>query len=187
MQVAIYCRVSTSDQDSSAQEHHLVKYAKAHKWKYTVYHETETTRKSRPVKQEVLKQLRAGKYKAVLVYKLDRWARSTVELITEIKELTDKGINFISLTDSIDFSTANGKLQLTILSAFSEFERGLISERTRAALRAKKETGTRLGRPPGSKDKKKRKKSGYYVREMKKRIVAFSHTPVFGFIEPEIL
>ncbi|HNU47776.1 MAG TPA: recombinase family protein [Bacteroidia bacterium] len=170
MKVAIYCRVSTHEQNTDAQEKILKKYCSQKQWKYVVFTETETTRKTRPVKQEVLRQIRAKVFDAVLIYKLDRWARSTTELLTEIKEITDKGINFISVTDSIDFKSATGQLQLTILAAFTQFERALISERTRAALAAKKQKGIPLGRPPGSKDKRPRRKSGYYIRELSKRI-----------------
>lgn len=169
MKVAIYCRVSTTDQDNSTQRAALEKFARSKKWQFTTYCEVESTRKARPVKQQVLHGLRDGTYKAVLVYKLDRWARSSIELILEMQELTSKGIGFVSLSDNIDFTTAAGKLQFQILAAFAEFERSLISERTREALARKKQTGTRLGRPPGSTDKKKRVKAGYYLRELNKR------------------
>jgi len=103
---------------------------------------------------------RKGMYSGVVVWKLDRWARSLRELITDIDELGSKGIFFISHMDNIDLSTPNGRLQFQILGAFAEFERNLISVRTKEALRAKKEKGVRLGRPPGSLDKKPRKKRG---------------------------
>lgn len=63
--------------------------------------------------------------------KLDQYARNTTELILEAKELLDKGIGFISISDNIDFSSASGRLQFQILAAFAEFERSLISERTK--------------------------------------------------------
>lgn len=166
---AIYCRVSTAEQDTGTQKAILEKYARSKQWKFKTFCETESTRNTRPVKQQVLHALRAGKFDTVLIYKLDRWARSTTELLLEIKELSDKGINFISHTDNIDFSSAAGKLHLTILSAFAEFERSLISERTRAGLARKKATGVTLGRPEGAKDKRKRRKSGYYIRELNKQ------------------
>lgn len=169
MKIAIYCRVSTSEQTTATQKQLLQKYAKDKGYTYTTFEETESTRNTRPVKQKVLQLLRAGKFSGVLIYKLDRWARSSVELLLEIKELHDKGIAFISLSDNIDFSTATGKLQFAILSAFAEFERGLISERTKAGLARKKATGVQLGRKAGSKDKKPRKKSGYYIRELNRK------------------
>ncbi len=169
MKIAIYCRVSTSDQDTGTQKTILEKHALERGWSFTTFLETESTRNTRPVKQKVLAALRSGEFTGVLIYKLDRWARSSVELLLEIKELTDKGITFISLTDNIDLSTASGKLQFAIISAFAEFERGLISERTKAGLARKKAAGVSLGRKEGSKDKKPRKKSGYYIRHINER------------------
>lgn len=167
--LAIYCRVSTAEQNTATQKAVLQKYARTNGYTFTTFEETESTRKTRPVKQELLRQLRAGKFTGVLIYKLDRWARSSVELLLEIQELTNRGIAFISLTDNIDLSTASGKLQFAIISAFAEFERGLISERTREGLARKRATGVQLGRKPGSKDKKPRKKSGYYIRELNRK------------------
>ena len=69
-----------------------------------------------------------------MVYKLDRWARSSTELILDTKELIDKGIGFVSISDNIDFSSASGRLYFAILSAFAEFERELIRERTLEGL-----------------------------------------------------
>ena len=74
------------------------------------------------------------------------------------------GIGFISFTDSLDFSTASGKLHFTILSAFSQFERDLIRERTLSAIQRLKDNGYKFtGRPKGSKDRKKRKTDGYFA------------------------
>lgn len=129
----------------------------------------ESTRKSRPVKAELLNKLREGHYDGVLVYKLDRWARSSTELVLEIRELANKGIAFISYTESLDFSTSTGRLHFQILSAFAEFERDLISERTKEGIYRAKNRGKTLGRPKGSKDKKKRRKAGYYLREARKK------------------
>jgi DNA invertase Pin-like site-specific DNA recombinase len=87
----------------------------------------------------------------------------------DTKELLDKGIGFISVSDNLDFSTASGKLHFQILSAFAEFERELIRERTVEGIRRAKLQGKKSGRPVGSKDKKKRKRSGYILREANKR------------------
>ena len=167
--VAIYCRVSTSEQDSTNQEIRLTEYANLKGWSFDIYHEVESTRKTRPVKQGLLKKLRNLEYNAILVYKLDRYARSSSELILEIKELLDKGIIFISMSDNIDFSTASGKLHFQILCSFAEFERELIRERTIEGLRRTKLQGTTLGRPRGVKDSSKRSSGTYILREANKR------------------
>jgi DNA invertase Pin-like site-specific DNA recombinase len=170
--VAIYCRVSTQEQDTENQRIRLIEYAKQKGWQYDVYTEVQSTRKTRPVKSELIAKLRDHEYDGVLIFKLDRWARSSTELILEVKELIEKGIVFISVTDNLDFSTAAGKLHFQILSAFAEFERDLIRERTIEGIRRARLQGKQPGRPKGSKDKKKRKKAGYYLRvaKMKQKI-----------------
>jgi putative DNA-invertase from lambdoid prophage Rac len=167
--VALYCRVSTTDQDTYNQESRLVEYARGKNLDYDIFREVESTRKTRPVKQELLNRLRKKDYDAIIVYKLDRYARSSAELILEVKELIEKGVSFISISDNLDFSTASGKLHFQILSAFAEFERELIRERTIEGLRRTKQQGKVLGRPKGSKDKKPRPTSGYIIREARKR------------------
>ena len=126
--LALYIRVSTSEQTVENQRIRVIDYAKNNGCTYDIYEETESTRKTRPVKQALLARLRQKEYDAVIVYKLDRWARSSTELILDTKELIDKGIGFISISDNLDFGTASGKLHFQILSAFAEFERELISK-----------------------------------------------------------
>lgn len=167
--IALYTRVSTSDQTCENQRLRLIDYAEKNNFQFDVFTETESTRKTRPVKQELMNRLRRGEYFAVCVYKLDRWARSSTELILDVTELTKKGIGFISISENLDFTTAAGKLQFQILSAFAEFERELIRERTIEGLKRAKTQGKKLGRPFGAKDNKQRRRSGYILREASKR------------------
>ena len=101
----------------------------------------------------------------------------------DTKEILDKNIGFISVSDNLDFSTAAGKLHFQILSAFAEFERELIRERTIEGLRRAKKQGKVIGRPKGSKDSKQRKKSGYILREAKKRQLVDTDTGIYKSIE----
>ena len=89
-----------------------MQYGIDHYLKYDLFDKDESTRKTRPIKQELLQKLRAGQYKEVIVFKLDRWARSSQELILEIQELIDKGIRFVSIYDNLDFSTSSGRLNI---------------------------------------------------------------------------
>ena len=163
-------RSSTSEQTVENQKFRLIEYANNLGYSYDTFEETESTRKTRPVKQALLARLRNNEYDAVIIYKLDRWARSSTELILDVKELVDKNIAFISISDNLDFSTAAGRLHFQILSAFAEFERELIRQRTVQSLQRKKAQGYIFtGRPKGSKDRKKRKTTGYFQREQKKR------------------
>ena len=168
--IALYVRVSTAEQTVENQKIRLIEYAENKGCTYDIYEETESTRKTRPIKQSLLSRLRKKEYDAVVVHKLDRWARSSTELILNVKELIDKKIGFISVSDNLDFTTASGMLHFQILSAFAEFERELIRERTVQGLQRVKAQGYRfVGRPKGAKDLRKRKNDGYILREEMKR------------------
>jgi DNA invertase Pin-like site-specific DNA recombinase len=182
--IALYCRVSLADgsQTTENQKIRLVEHAEKCGLLYDLYEETETTRKTRPVKQALLAKLRLNEYEAVVVYKLDRWARSSTELIMDTSELLKKGVGFISLSDNLDFGTASGKLHFHILSAFAEFERELIRERTIEGLRRAKMQGKKAGRPKGSKDKKSRRRSGYILRQALKRKISDEENGIFNGI-----
>jgi len=167
--IAIYTRVSTTEQTTLNQKLRLEEYAKNQKWDFELFEEVESSRKTRPIKAELLHRLRNKEFESVLVFKLDRWARSSSELILEVNELIKKGIGFISYSENLDFTTASGKLHFNILSAFADFERELIRERTIEGLNRAKQQGKSLGRPKGSKDKKKRRKSGYLLRAAREK------------------
>jgi putative DNA-invertase from lambdoid prophage Rac len=184
--VALYCRVSTNKQTNENQKIRLLQYATDLAYKFDLYEEVESSRKTRPVKQELLQKLRKGNYSCVIVYKLDRFARSSRELILEIQELIDKGVGFISVSDNLDFSSSMGRLHFQILAAFAEFERSLISERTKEGIERTKLQGTVLGRPKGKKDTKPRPKSGYYMREANKRKNIDEKKGVFQSLETYI-
>jgi DNA invertase Pin-like site-specific DNA recombinase len=181
--VALYCRVSTNKQTNENQKIRLIQYASEKSYDFDLYEEVESSRKTRPVKQELLHKLRKKEYTHVIVYKLDRFARSSRELILEIQELIDKGVGFISVSDNLDFSSSMGRLHFQILAAFAEFERSLISERTKEGIERTKSQGTILGRPKGKKDTKQRPKSGYYIREANKRKKQDEKKGVFQSLE----
>ena len=148
MKIAIYIRTSKRDMNPDNQRLQLEQHAKLKGWEYTIFEEKESTRETRPIKQEVLNLTRKGAFNGIMVWKLDRWARSSQELIMEVNELTSKGKEFIVLTQPIDTTNANGRLFLQILSAFAEFERELISERTIAGQQRALKEGKRIGRHP---------------------------------------
>lgn len=147
MNIAIYVRVSKRDMQVDNQKLRLEEYAKMKGWTYTVFEETESSRKTRPVKEEVLSLLRKGKFDGVLIYKLDRWARSLQELIMNIEEIKNRNKQFVVLTQPIDTTNSAGMLMLQILGAFAEFEREIIRERTMAGLDRARAQGKTLGRP----------------------------------------
>jgi len=147
MKIVIYIRVSRMDLNLDNQRLPLIEFAKGKGWDYEVFEEQESTRNTRPIKEEVLKQLRQGKFDGVLVYKIDRWARSLQELIMNIDELKGRNKHFIALTQPIDTSSSMGMFTLQILGAMAEFEREMIRERTMAGLDRARKKGVKLGRP----------------------------------------
>lgn len=147
MRMAIYCRVSTIDQNPENQEIQLVKYAELQGWQFEVFQEKESTRKTRPIKQQLMQDLRSRKFDGVLIWKLDRWARSLKELITDIDELISKKLEFVVMTTPIDTTTAGGRLFIQMMGAFAEFEREINRERTMLGLARARAKGVKLGRP----------------------------------------
>ncbi|HWZ21229.1 MAG TPA: recombinase family protein [Cytophagaceae bacterium] len=169
--IAVYCRVSTHLQNNDNQKDSLIKHCEKMGWEYELFTETESSRKTRPVKQKVIGLLRDKIFDGILVWRLDRLGRSLQELVMNIDEFISKGIEFYSLNDNLDFSSATGKLNFHILASFANYERELIRERTIEGLNRVRKT-KKLGRPVGAKDKSKRETDGYFRREAEKRTLA---------------
>ncbi len=102
----------------------------------------------------MLEDMRSYRFQAVMVTKLDRIGRSLQHLLSLFDEFNNKGVQFIAVTQNIDTTSSAGKLQMQILAAFAEFERNLISERTKEGMKDAKNVGKR------GKDKTQRKKRG---------------------------
>ena len=147
MKVAIYVRVSRTDQHLANQVNPLVAYCQRMGWDYELFQEKESTRKSRPVQWELYNRLLKKEFDGLLFYKLDRWARSLKELVTHMEALHEKGVVLISYMENIDLSTSTGKLMMQIMGSFAEFERSIIRERTMAGLDRARKQGKTLGRP----------------------------------------
>lgn len=166
MKVAIYCRVSKQDQHPENQMLALKQFAKDRN--YDVYHiyvdSISGSKDSRPALNELMMGARSKKFNAVVVWKLDRLGRSLQHLIQIIQEWDHLGIQFICKTQDIDTTKPSGKLIFHIFGAIAEFEREIIRERILLGLERRKKQGKRLGRPKGSKDKKRRRTSGYINR-----------------------
>lgn len=176
MKVAIYVRVSMQEQNLENQINPLVEYCKRMNWEYELFTEKESTRKTRPIQWNLYNSLLRKEFDGLLIYKFDRWARSTKELIEHMERLIEKNISVYSYSENIDLSSSMGRAMLTIISAFAQLERDIIRERTLAGLARAKAQGKKLGRPkgkPSSKDVpievvKKYLGEGYDDREIAK-------------------
>jgi len=167
MKAGLYLRVSTEEQTTLNQEIELERYCKNNEIEvYKVYKDegVSGTKTSRPQLDKMLQDMRKKEFDCIIVWKFDRLGRSTAHLLQVLEELKHKGVRLIATSQNIDTDTPMGKFFFTILSGFAEMEREMIVERIRLGLKRRKAQGKTLGRPKGSKDKKVRKKGGYYLR-----------------------
>lgn len=139
-----YARVSTAGQDPSLQMHELER-AGAVRIFVDVASGSSSTPGDRPQLAAALDYARPGD--VLTVWRLDRLGRSLRDLIEQIRGLEDRGIGFRSITESIDTTTAGGRLIFHVFGALAEFERQLIRERTIAGLEAARADGRTGGRP----------------------------------------
>lgn len=142
MTVYGYARVSTQDQHLDLQLDALRKAGCEQVFKD---HGVGGVSRKRVELQAVLKKVRPGDM--LIVWRLDRLARSMFELVNIVKDLHERDVAFRSLCEYIDINSAFGELVLHILSAIAHFERSLIVERTRAGMQAARERGVKIGRP----------------------------------------
>jgi DNA invertase Pin-like site-specific DNA recombinase len=169
MKVAIYARVSTDNQDYEQQVNACKKYCEIKEWNYDVFTETKSSTKDRPVFQDVLNRCIHSKFNVLMVFRIDRAWRSSRQFIMDFDSLSSRGISVISVMEGLDPTTPMGKAFMTILVALGELERTNISIATKQRLQALKNLGKTLGRPKGSKDRGKRRNTGYLIYHAKKR------------------
>lgn len=160
MKVAIYCRVSTQEQNPEHQEKELRIFCNNRNYEIVeVYSDVISGSKdSRPELNKLMQDAYNRRFEAVIIWKLDRLGRSLQHLIDIINKFKLWNIALICQTQDLDTTTPNGKLLFHIFGAVAEFEKTLISERTKAGLKNAKNVGKR------GKDKKTRKKGGYILR-----------------------
>jgi DNA invertase Pin-like site-specific DNA recombinase len=147
--VALYERVSTVDQSVDMQDADLRRYCEQRELGvYKVYCDKAIsgTKDRRPALDQLMDDARKRRFDAVLVWRFDRFARSTKHLITALEEFRHYGIDFMSYQENIDTGSPMGKAMFTIVAAMAEFERGIIAERVTAGLRNAKAKGVQLGR-----------------------------------------
>lgn len=172
MKAAVYIRDSTNEdrQHPEVQQLPIKRYCDANTIEADYFQEFASGAKSsRPQLDIMMRGIRSGLYDRVIVWRLDRLGRSLQHLLQLLEEFRNKRVKFISITEGFDTSTAGGELFFNIAGAFAQFERKLIQERVNAGLVVAKEKGKKLGRKLGSKDKKPRRRSGYWARWTRKK------------------
>ncbi|MGZ6351159.1 MAG: recombinase family protein, partial [Ktedonobacterales bacterium] len=152
-----YCRVSTQDQGDSGHGLDAQRAAIAHECKCRGWQLVETyvdvasgkTTKKRPELERALTGLDDGTASVLMVAKLDRLARSTLDALTMLERAQRRGWALVALDFGLDATTPAGRMFVTILAAFGQWERELIAERTSKALRTAQSKGVQLGRASG--------------------------------------
>jgi DNA invertase Pin-like site-specific DNA recombinase len=150
--VAIYARISTTNhgQDVSMQTRELRDYCERRGW--TVAGEyvdagISGAKDRRPELDRLMTDAHKRRFDVVAVWKFDRFARSVSHMLRALDTFRVLGIEFVSLSESLDTATPAGRMVFTVLGAVAELERSLIAERVRAGLRNARAKGKRLGRP----------------------------------------
>lgn len=154
--VAIYARVSTEEQareglSVDAQIEKCEAYCKARGWEiYRVYKDAGFSAGSldRPSMELMLRDANESKFNIILVYKIDRFSRKLRDLILVLESLKEKDINFTSVTEQIDTTSAMGEAFFQIIGVFAQLERGMVKERVELAFDRKIGLGESLSRAP---------------------------------------
>lgn len=177
--VVSYVRVSTEKQDTENQIGEIARWSAAHGIRIDkAVSEMVSSRKEDRKIFEVIKELQDGD--TLIVTELSRLARSLKEMITIIEDLMDKKVRVVIIKEGIDIHDNNpaGKLTVSIIASIAEFERSMISMRTKEAIRSKRDAGIAVGRPMGAKNKsvkldgKEGKIKEYLSKGMKKTEIA---------------
>ncbi len=156
--VALYARVSTTEQSTDSQLLDLRRYVRERGWdifREFVDEGISGTKDSRPALNELMNDAKKRRFDVVLVWRFDRFARSTKHLILALEEFKNLGIDFVSFQENIDTSSPLGSAIFTIISAVAQLERDIIAERVKAGLRRAVDEGKTLGRPRVAVDPKR--------------------------------
>lgn len=135
-----YARVSTSEQETTLQIDALKRAGVCY-----IHQEKRSGVSARPVLRTLISSLKSGD--KVYVYKIDRFARSLLDLLSILSQIEAAGASFQSLTEPIDTATHAGRMMMHMLGAFAEFERSIIRERCMAGQRSAMQRGKHCGRP----------------------------------------
>jgi putative DNA-invertase from lambdoid prophage Rac len=145
----LYARVSMHDQQTlPLQMRAMREYAAKRGWTIAAQvKEVGSGAAERELREELLAAARRREIDVVLVWRLDRWGRSLVDLVVTLKELAELGVGFVSFTEALDLTTPAGRAMTGLLSAFAEFEHEILRERIRAGIAEARLKGKRFGRP----------------------------------------
>lgn len=189
MRVALYVRVSTEDQKHDLQLHDLRRYAELRGFKiHKEYVDTMSgARDDRPGLEALMEDARKRRIDAVLVWRFDRFARSTKHLTLALDEFRTLGVQFLSYNENIDTSTPMGQAMFTIISAIAQLERDIIRQRIKAGVRVKRAGQSGVwGRHKGfdHEEARRLRGKGYSLGQIAKRM-GVTRTSIFRVLKSE--
>src|SRR5258706_10069477 len=158
MRIGIYARVSTKDQSCELQVRDLRAYCTARRLDLVREYidvGQSGAKDSRPELNKLIDDARKRQFDAIVVWRFDRFARSTKHLLSALEEFRSLGIQFISYQENMDTSSPLGQALFTIVSAVAQLERDLIRERVSAGIRNARANGKKLGRPKNAVDRER--------------------------------
>jgi DNA invertase Pin-like site-specific DNA recombinase len=149
MKAFLYARVSTGDQNEGMQVREMRELAERRGCDIEVFIDAgfSGAKTKRPELDRMMGLVRRGKCDVVIVYRFDRFARSTQHLVNALEEFRALGVEFISVHEAIDTTTPMGRFAFAVFAAIAEFERELIRERVRSGMAHAKANGQHIGRP----------------------------------------
>src|SRR5512135_480745 len=190
--VGLYARVSTHDQQTLPLQLSAMRdYAKRRGWAVVLkVEDVGSGVRERPKREELMRVARRRELDLILVWRLDRWGRSLVDLVTTLQELTALQVGFVSLSEAVDLTTPSGRALAGMLAVFAEFERDILRDRVKAGIAQARKEGRPHGRPRTitghAAEVKNLFEQGVSKREIAKRL-GISRTSVRRFLDEQSL
>ena len=146
---AVYLRCSTKSQETEMQEVELTEYVSRRGWEYKIYRDAGQSgaKESRPALDSLLSDVRKRRVDVLVVWALDRLARSLKQLLSIAEECRSLGVDLVSLKQNVDTTLPAGRLTFQVLGAVAEFEREMLRARVKSGLEMARRNGKKLGRP----------------------------------------
>jgi putative DNA-invertase from lambdoid prophage Rac len=185
---AIYARVSTHDQQTLPMQLSAMRqYARKRGWAAVLeVKDVGSGAALRQKREDLLAAARRREVDVVIVWRLDRWGRSLVDLVTTLQELSSLKVGFVSITEALDLTTPSGRALAGMLAVFAEFERDILRDRVKAGIAQARKEGRPHGRPISAAlhkaEIRKLSKKGVSKREIAKRL-KISRTSVRRLLE----
>ena len=149
LRAGLYARVSTHDQKTLPMQLSAMRdYAEKRGWTVAIeVQDVGSGSTTRPQRETLIEAARRREIDCVLVWRLDRWGRSLVDLVNTLQELTALDVGFVSLSEALDLTTSSGRALAGMLAVFAEFERDILRDRVKAGIDQARKDGKPHGRP----------------------------------------